>query len=163
MKFFQPLVAFLLVLVMPFPAGCAKKSAGPAVAPTPAKHEHTPPHGGTPIVLGDELYHIELVREADTGKLQAFVLDGEMENFIRSSVPSLEIDAVVNGKPETLVLNAVENSATGETIGDTALFETQADWLKTSQNFDAMLKSITIRGNTFTNVKFNFPNGNDKD
>ena len=47
--------------------------------------------------------------------------------------------------------------------GDTALFEAQADWLKTTGNFDATLKSLPIRGTTFTDVKFNFPKGNDKD
>ena len=29
--------------------------------------------------------------------------------------------------------------------------------------FDATLKTITIRGTTFADVKFNFPKGNDKD
>ena len=78
-------------------------------------------------------------------------------------MPSFEIGASVSGQPQTLVLAAVANPATGETVGDTSLFETQADWLKTSKDFDAVLKSITIRGTTFTEVKFNFPKGNDKD
>jgi len=69
----------------------------------------------------------------------------------------------VNGAPQVLVLNAVANPATGETVGDSSLFETQADWLKTTRDFDATLKSIAIRGTTFTDVKFNFPKGNDKD
>ena len=156
------LIAFLLFVPLAFTVGCAKKSETAASA-KPAKHEHHPPHGGTPVVLGDEVYHVELVRDAATGKLQAFVFDGELENFIRSSVPSFEIDATVNGAPQTLVLKAVPNPATGETVGDTSLFETQADWLKTADNFDAVLKSITIRGTTFSDVKFNFPKGNDTD
>ncbi len=140
--------------------GCSKP---PAVSGQPHKHEHHPPHGGTPVVLGDEVYHIELVRDADAGRLQAYVFDGELENFIRSSVPSIEIVATVDGAPRTLVLQAVPNPATGETVGDTSLFETQADWLKTTKEFDGMLKSITIRATTFTDVKFNFPKGNDTD
>ena len=155
-------ITLLLLVPLAFTVGCAKKPETAASA-KPAKHEHHPPHGGTPVVLGDEVYHVELVRDAATGKLQAFVFDGELENFIRSSVPSFEIDATVNGAPQTLVLKAVPNSATGETVGDTALFETQADWLKTTDNFDAVLKSITIRGTTFSDVKFNFPKGNDTD
>lgn len=145
-----------------FTPGCAKKTAE-ATSAAPHKHEHKPPHGGTPVVLGDEVYHVEFVLDATNGKLQAFVFDGELENFIRSSVPSFEIGATVSGQLQTLVLAAVANPATGETVGDTSLFETQADWLKTIEDFDAVLKSITIRGTTFADVKFNFPKGNDKD
>ena len=153
----------LLLASLALAGGCAKKSAEVTAAPVPHKHEHHPPHGGTPVVLGDEVYHVELVLDAGTGRLQAYVLDGEMENFIRSAVPSFEIAAVVDATPRTLILNAVANPATGETIGDTSLFEAQADWLKTVKEFDATLKSITIRGTTFAGVKFNFPKGNDTD
>jgi hypothetical protein len=141
--------------------GCARKSESAAAA-KPAQHEHKPPHGGTPVVLGDETYHIELVRDATSGKLQAFIFDGELEDFIRSSVSSFDVVATINGAPMSLVFKPVANSITGETVGDTSLFETQADWLKTTGDFDAVLKSITIRGSTFSDVKFNFPKGNDK-
>ena len=160
---FPRCIAILLLVPLVFIAGCNKRSPESTTAAKPPKHEHHPPHGGTPVVLGDEVYHVELALDAPTGKLQAYVFDGELENFIRSSVPSFEIDAIVNGAPQALVLNAVANLATGETVGDSALFETQADWLKTTTSFDATLKSITIRGTTFADVKFNFPKGNDTD
>ena len=154
---------FLLVVPLVLILGCAKQSTASAADAKPAKHEHHPPHGGTPVVLGDEVYHVELVLDAAAGKLQAYVLDGEMENFIRSSVPSFEIVAMINGEEKTLVLHAVPNPATGETVGDTSLFETQADWLKTTKTFDAVVPSIIIRGTKFSDVDFNFPQGNDKD
>ena len=143
--------------------GCSKQDPVAASGTQPVKHEHKAPHGGTPVVLGNEAYHLELVRDAATGTLQAFVLDGEMENFIRTNAPAVEITAIINGAPQTLTLKPVANAATGETVGDTSLFETRADWLKTTSQFDATVKSITIRGTTFTDVKFNFPKGNDKD
>jgi hypothetical protein len=161
MTFHLRLVCRLLLLApLAMTGGCAKP---PAVSSQPHKHEHHPPHGGTPVVLGDEVYHVELVRDPAAGLLQAYVFDGELENFIRSSVPSIAITATVDGAPRTLVLQAVANPATGETVGDTSLFQTQADWLKTTGQFDAVLQSITIRGSTFTDVKFNFPKGNDTD
>jgi hypothetical protein len=156
------LAGLLLLGVLALNGGCSDKHAATASA-TPHKHEHKPPHGGTPVVLGDEVYHVEFVADAAEGKLQAFVFDGELENFIRSSVPAFEVEATVAGTPRSLVFAAVPNPATGETVGDTSLFETQADWLKTTKEFDATLKSITIRGTTFADVKFNFPKGNDKD
>ena len=162
MKFIR-LTAVLLLGATVLAAGCSKPAPVSTVAAKPPKHEHKPPHGGTPVVLGDEIYHVELVLDAAAGRLQAFVFDGELENFIRSTAPAIEINAVVNGQPKTVVLSAVANPATGETVGDTALFDGQADWLKTAKEFDATLKTITIRGTTFADVKFNFPKGNDKD
>ena len=141
------------------PAGCSR-----APAPEPAaahRHEHHPPHGGTPVVLGAELYHVELVLDPKAGVLQAYVLDGEMENFVRCAAPSIEIDASAAGRPVSVVLAPVANPATGETVGDTALFEARADWLRGAAEFDGTLRSVTVRGTTFTDVKFNFPGGND--
>jgi hypothetical protein len=154
------LTSCLLILPLALAAGCSKKYV---MTDSPYKHVHHPPHGGIPVVLGDEAYHLELVLNAGSGTLQAYVLDGEMEEFIRSAVPSIEITAAVNGAPQTLMLKAVANPATGETVGDTSLFEAQAGWLKTTKEFDAVLKSITVRGTTFSDVKFNYPKGNDTD
>jgi hypothetical protein len=153
----------LIVLVCALTSGCGREEREPRAREKLSKHEHHPLHGGTAVVLGDEVYHLELVRGADAGKLQAYVFDGDLENFIRSSDLSIEIDASVNGAPQILVLVAIANPATGETVGDTSLFEAQADWLKTTGDFDATLKGITIRGSQFTNVKFNFPKGTDSD
>jgi hypothetical protein len=152
------LAAVLALICAP---GCSRTPADSSGQPH--KHVHHPMHGGTPVVLGDEAYHIELVRDASAGTLQAYVFDGELENFIRSAVPSIEIVASVGGEQRTLVLAAVANPATGETVGDTSMFEAQADWLKTTPDFDGILKSVTIRGTTFAGVKFNFPRGNDTD
>lgn len=149
-----------LLIALALTAGCSKAPAPPG---QPHKHEHHPPHGGTPVVLGDEAYHLELVRDPAAGTLQAYVLDGEMENFVRSPLPLIEIAAEAGGMTRTLELAAVANPATGETVGDTSLFQAQADWLKSAADFDGVLKSITIRGTTFSGVKFNFPKGNDTD
>ena len=142
---------------------CAKKETPVATSAPAAKHEHHPPHGGTSIVLGAEIYHLELVRDAATGKLSVYVLDGELEDFIRVAAPSLEIVATVGGVKQTLTLQPIANSATGEKIGDTALFEATTDWIKTTENFDGVLTALEIRGNKFTAVAFNLPKGNDKD
>src|SRR5207248_11682915 len=113
---------------------CRRSAAPPA--PAAAKHEHVAPHGGTPVVLGDEAYHLELVRDADAGKLTAYVLDGEMENFIRVKAATFEIVATVGGAKQTLTFHAVASAATGETVGNSSQFEAQADWLKTTATFD---------------------------
>jgi hypothetical protein len=147
------------LLVLAALAGCSR----PAPAPAPARHHHHPPHAGTAVVLGDEAYHLELVLDPARGTLDAFVLDGEMENFVRCSDRSFVITARAAGASRDLTLAAVANPETGETVGDTAQFEAAADWLRGVYAFDGTVRSITIRGTTFNGVAFKFPKGNDAD
>jgi len=128
----------------------------------PAKHEHKPPNGGTPVELGNEEYHLEFLLDAPSGKLVAYVLDGELEKYIRCAMESFAVQAEVSGKTETLQFLPVANSATGEKVGDTSQFEAQADWLKTTPVFNAVLKVITVGSKTYTNISFNFPKGSDE-
>jgi hypothetical protein len=141
-------------------AGCAK-APPPPEADVPHHHHHHAPHGGAAVELGDEQYHVELVLDPTTGTLQAYVLDAELENFVRASAPTLDIEATVAGGPKAVSLAAVPNTETGETVGDTSLYEGQADWLKAARVFDGTIKSVTIRGTSYTDVKFNFPKGSD--
>jgi hypothetical protein len=160
MRIHSPSFAAAATLTALALVGCSKAASSLAEV---SAHHHHPPHGGTPVVLGDEQFHLELVLDAPTGTLQAYVLDAEMENFVRSPAPSIEIAATVNGGERILVLSAVANPMTGETVGDTSLFQVRADWLKSAASFDAVLRSIPIRGTTFSGVRFNYPKGNDTD
>lgn len=125
------------------------------------KHEHRAPHGGTAIVLGNEAFHLELVRTADAGLLTCYVLDGHMESFIRIPAPRLDIETTVSNVTRTLELLPVANAATGEKSGDTSQFEARAEWLKSATNFTGKVIGVTIKGTTFTNVSFRFPEGNE--
>jgi hypothetical protein len=124
-----------------------------------AKHVHTAPHGGTLIELGEHAFNLELVRDAASGKLTAYLLDGHAESFVRISAPSFEITATVAGAKQKLTLVAVANAATGEKIGATSQFEATADWLKTTAAFEGVIMSLTIRDNPFKSVAFKFPQG----
>ena len=145
-----------------FFSGCSKSENAASKNEKPHLHVDQPPHGGTAIDLGDE-YHVEFVRDAASGKMQAFVLDGEMEEFVRSSTKVFAIVAEFDGRKEKLDFTAIANRATGEAVGDTSLFEGQSDWLKAATNFDGVLDEISVRGTTYTNIPFNFPKGNDAD
>lgn len=125
-------------------------------------HHHDPPHGGTAVELGEHAYHLEFVRDAAAGKLSAYILSAHMETFVRVPEPGFTVTAKVAGKEENLEFKAVTNTATGETVGDTALFEVKADWLKTTPKFEATLKELSIKGTKFTNVSFKFPEGSEE-
>jgi hypothetical protein len=144
----------MLVLALAL-GGCARKEQM-------GLHKAQPPHGGTAIALGEN-YNVEFVLDAASGTLSAYVLDDEMEKFVRSNMPSFAVAAKVGGAEQMLVFKPVANPATGETVGDTALFTAQAGWLKTTKTFDAVIKSVTLDGTTFSNVAFNFPKGNGVD
>jgi hypothetical protein len=163
LKLLAPILALALSI-----AACQDKHAGHDHAKSgdgkkasAHQHEHTPPHGGTPVVLGEEEFHLEFVRDAAAGKLQLYVLDGHMDKFVRIAAPAIEVTATSAGAPQTLSFQPVPNPATGEKVGDTSLFETQADWLKTATNFDAVVKLVDVKGKAFKDVKFNFPKGNE--
>ena len=161
MKRFGLFVVGLAVGVGSF-AGCERQPSHTPQQTSAPHHEHKPPHHGTPVVLGKEEYHVEMVLDAPAGRLQAYIMDGELENFVRVPAESFAVAALLGGKEEVLTFKAIGNNATGEKVGDTALFEAQADWLKTTSTFDAALKEITIHGKTYANIGFNFPKGNDE-
>jgi hypothetical protein len=129
----------------------------------PKPHQDEPPHGGTPVGLGDDQFNLELVRDPETGTLKAFVLDGEMEDYIRIKAKALEIEVEHEGRRETLKLLPVADTATGETVGDTCLFQTQADWLKRVDHFKGSIRDLAIQDQKFHAVAFAFPEGNSKE
>jgi len=152
----------LLVLAAAL-SGCGEKSDPAITDDKPNRHEHRPPHGGAPVVLGHEEYHLELNLDAAAGKLTAYVMDGELEKFVRIAAPSFTVEVTAPRPEPPLVFRAIANPATGESVGDTSQFEAQAGWLKAASNFDAVLTSLTVRAKIYTNVSFNFPKGNDTD
>lgn len=124
-------------------------------------HEHTAPHGGTLIAFGEEFAHLELVLDLSNGQITAYALDGEAEKAVQIAQEEIEIEVE---KPRKFIvkLAAQENALTGETKGATSEFRDQSDELKNLKDFDAVIKTITIRGREFKNTHFNFPKGNEE-
>src|SRR5271154_2829707 len=83
--------------------GCAKKEVL-------SVHKDQPPHGGTAVALGDTS-HIEFVLDAESGTLSAYLLDDEMENFVRSGMTSFEVTAKAGGAEQVLEFKPVANPA----------------------------------------------------
>ncbi len=131
-------------------------------------HEHKPPHQGALQVLGDEAAHVELVLDRDTGKLTAYVLDGEAENAVRIATPSLPLviravePAPGSGSPPaTVELRAVPNVLTGETVGDTSQFEATVKTLQHVDRFEGTFPRVDVKGTRFADVAIYYPEGNE--
>ncbi len=124
------------------------------------RHQARPPHGGTAVALGDDAFHVEFVRDEENGKLSAYVLDDEMEEFVRGGSPGFTVMVKVGVDRRALEFRPVADIATGETLANTSLYEASAPWIKTAAEFDAVIKSISVYGQVFAGVIFHFPADN---
>jgi hypothetical protein len=149
--------ALLLCLLAGLPA--CRQSGGDAQSGH--GHHHEPPHGGTAIILGNEDHHLELVLNAAEGKLDLYVLDGHMEQFIRIQQERLVLE-IKEPEAKLLHLFPVEDRATGETFQSTSRFTVADEWLKRHSRFRGELKEIQIRGKQYRSVSIRFPEGNVK-
>ncbi len=134
----------------------AKLPAGrAAVSPAPAaSHEHEAPHGGMLVELGDEFAHVELVLDGASGRLTAFVLDGEAERSVRVSQPELAVQVRAAGREVRLVLKAVANPLTGESVGDSSEFAAEEPSLRGLAGLAGRLEAVSVRGTRFDDVPF---------
>lgn len=149
-------IAAALLLLFAF-AACSK----PEPAAAAHAHHHHAPHGGVLVELGEHQFNVEFKFDETRGVLQAWVLDAHAENFVRIAQRGLEVQATAADRTRVLDFVAVANTMTGETAGDTSLFEVEAGWLRTAKAFDGRIKAITVRGVTFDDVAFRFSAQND--
>ncbi|MBL9206674.1 MAG: hypothetical protein JNN01_16410 [Opitutaceae bacterium] len=146
----SPLTLLLALVCCAGVTGCGKKED----AGHHHGHVHTAPHGGLLVEVGEHQFNLELVHDAATGSLTAFVLDGHAENFVRISQPALELTISQPAPARTVVLTAAANAATGEAVGNTSQFETRAEWLKSATGLAGVVTRIEIRGNNFNQIAF---------
>lgn len=125
-------------------------------------HHHEAPHGGTLVMLGDHVGHVELVLDSESGVLTAYVLDGEAERPARIGVPALRLVISPDSRESfPLELSPVADPLSGETAGDTSVFRIEDERLQGLAQFKGSLQAIEIRGITLADVAFSFPEGNE--
>ena len=123
-------------------------------------HAHEAPHGGTLVVLGEEAAHVELLLDAESGALEAWVLDGSAERGVRLSQPAITL-RVLDEPAFEVRLDAVASSLSGETVGDTSAFRGEDERLRGRTEFEAELGELVVRGVPFEGVSFGYPEGNE--
>ena len=121
--------------------------------------DHAPPHGGTPVLVAEDEFHLELVLDTDATTMQAYVLDGHLEGYVQVAETGFEMIATSDGNSEELKFTRAADPGTGAVSQKSALFEAQADWLKSANEFEGKISTITLDGKTFTNISFPFPKG----
>ena len=136
-------------------SGCGEKHTSAEKEGHSHWHVHVAPHGGTLTELGEHAFNVEWVRDAGQGSLDAYILDGHAENFVRLPLPAFSI--TLEGQPTALVLAAVASPQTGETVGSTSHFRAQSDAIKGTNRISGEIKGLEIRGQVFDGVKFFVP------
>jgi len=120
-------------------------------------HVHQAPRGGVLLELGPHGsgHNLELLENPE-GKLEIYVLDAHAENHVRISQPFLELSLIdANGSANPLLLQAIADAATGETVGNTALFRSEPSITELLPLRGEIL-SIAIGSKTYTAQAFEF-------
>jgi hypothetical protein len=145
---------FALILTLATGA-CSGKSPAPAAGSVPV-HEHKAPHNGQLVELGEEFAHVELVLDRKAGSLTAYILDGEAEQPVRLTQPSLTL--MCTAPPalakEPLELLAAANVLTGEKSGDSSEFAASDAALRDLLQMEGRILQVTVKGREFRDVPF---------
>lgn len=153
------------------PAATSKTASSTPIAATtdPAEpddehaHQHSAPHDGVLVELGDHESQLEFVLDPETGLLTVYVLDAHAESAVRLSEPqlSLQIERIGAGPPvrpgREALLDAVGNALTGETPGDSSVFSGVVAELAGATRFEAVLPIISVKGREYRNVRVRYP------
>ena len=121
--------------------------------------DHAPPHGGTPVLVEEDKFHLELVLDATAAKMQAYVLDGHLEKYVDVTETNFVLIARTSGRTEQLAFQRAPEAGSGQLPAKSSLFAAQSDWLKTAKEFEGNIPTITLEGRTLTNISFSFPKG----
>jgi hypothetical protein len=150
-----PIVPILAGLLA---AGCAK-SHDHAHHDDDDEHEHShePRHGGVAVVLGDEEFHVEFAHGEQPGSLLAYFFDGHMENYVRVATPAFPAIANIGGESRAVTFAAVASAASGETVGDTALFETTVPGFSGQLAIGLTVPELVVKGATFKDITATVP------
>ena len=72
-------------------------------------------------------FHLEIILSKE-GMLDLYVLDGEVEHFVRISQEELALQVTTkDSESQSISMTAVEDSATGESMGNTSHFQARTE------------------------------------
>lgn len=123
-------------------------------------HVHTALMGGELIPVDEHGsgYNLEvLIDESD--HLSIYILDAHAEGFVRISQPTLEVLITQDNESKVLKLNAVADSATGETVGNTSHFRSSSS-VQANTPFDGKIKSLIIGSREYNHTKISYSGTN---
>ena len=145
------------ILIALFVVGCAEHQHDESCESHGGLHVHKALLGGQLMALGEHGsgYNLELLID-ENNHFSVYILDAHAENFVRIEQESLQVD-LSDGNTTSLILHAVADSATGETVGNTSHFKTKG----TVEKFlplNGIIEMIEIGSKQYPEIEFIFPN-----
>lgn len=122
-------------------------------------HVHTAPHGGTLVEIGAHQANLECLLDVEAGTLQVYILGPHAERAVRLAVTEIPIELRLAdvAEPLRVSLMAQSDELSQYTVGNTALFSYQDERLKNITQFELFVPSVTIFGETFTDISVSLP------
>lgn len=119
-------------------------------------HVHSAPHGGELLILAEELAHLELVLDRDTGTLDAYSLGAHADTPVRLEQPALRLAFGAAGENAEfeLELAAVASTLTGDTVGDASRFSVTDPRLASQAVLAGRVLEVQSLGQSFQDVEF---------
>jgi hypothetical protein len=117
-------------------------------------HIHQPLRGGVLMELGKHGsgYNLEILQNPDD-QLEIFILDAHAENYVRIAQHTIEL--TLTDSNQTISLGAVSDPATGETVGNSALFRAESN-ISSKLPLRGTLHSLKIGSKTYNDQPFEF-------
>ena len=140
-----------------FVGGCAEHQHDESCRSHGGLHVHEALLGGQLMALGEHGsgYNLELLID-ENNRFSVYILDAHAENFVRIEQESLQVNLFDENKT-SLILHAVADSATGETVGNTSHFQSKG----TVEKFlplNGIIEMIEIGSQQYSAIEFFFPN-----
>lgn len=110
-------------------------------------------------MLGNHAFQIEVLPNREEGRIDLYVLDGDAERFVRIEALELEARATAGQREWALTFRAMENEATGETLGSTSHFTVQVEELAGLAEFELSFDRLEMLGQVFEDVRIPYPHG----
>ncbi len=116
-------------------------------------HAHHASHGGVLIEVGEHEANLEVVHDAEAGVITIYVSGAHAEKPVR--IKDEKFPALLQIKKEDVgvVFEAQASALSQETVGDTSIFKTEGEFLKTEDVTHITVDKINIYGKTFTDIK----------
>jgi hypothetical protein len=145
------------ILIALFVVGCAEHQHNESCGSHGGLHAHEPLLGGQLMALGEHGsgYNLELLID-ENNHFSVYILDAHAENFVRIEQESLQMN-LSDENTTSLILHAVADSATGETVGNTSHFQ----YKETVEKFlpiEGVIQMIKIGSKQYSEIEFFFPN-----
>lgn len=121
------------------------------------RHQHHAPLGGALVVLGEPErgHNLEILLD-EQDRLSVYLLGPHAETYVRIKQPHIQLNlSDRNGTTDSLKLHAVNDPATGETIGDSSHFRSNHGISKRLPIL-GVLGSIAVGATEYNGTKITF-------